>query len=349
VEGGEYPREAAGRGATHLLGVPLITASVLGAALLPARDLLVVDHLDDETDTETLTEYVFDGGVVDLDHAQHFQAVATGTRRAEFVEPGEVATLVPPRLAQRIGAALTRLADPGAPVSIERGFQPGRGPDWEWRDGHRFPPGMPIRQVSVWAFDPDGRVLLQHRVAQHRFALPGGRPEPDDQSLIATAAREALEESQIVIDTDRAVVFGYQMTYQDPRFPDGLVQVRVAATIAAYLPIAPDADPQLGGARPAYRRYLVDVGRAAELLDFGPSCCLQADAAADVAREVLAVPVDRPAADGYRDHGDPPGAIGITVHPAELQQGPDGDEHTVTKNHAVFRLDGSHTGPDDER
>jgi 8-oxo-dGTP pyrophosphatase MutT (NUDIX family) len=212
VEGGEYPREAAGRGAAHLLGVPLITASILGATLLPARDLLVVDHLDEESDAETRTEYVYDGGVIDLEHAQHVQAVTAGTSRAGLVEPAEVATLVAPRLARRIGAALARLADPGAPVAIERGFPPGHGTDWEWRDGDRFPPGMPIRQVSVWAFDPDGRVLLQHRVAQHRFALPGGRPEPSDQSLIATGAREALEESQIVIDTDRAVVFGYQTT-----------------------------------------------------------------------------------------------------------------------------------------
>jgi len=264
----------------------------------------VVDHLDEETDAETVTEYVFDGGTIAADHAQHIQAATSTTCRARFASPGEVPALVAPRLARRIDAALARLQDPAAPVLLERGFPPGQGPDFQWCEGDRLPDGLPVRQVSVWAFDVDGRVLLQHR--GHGFALPGGRPEPADQSLFATGAREALEESQIVIDTDRAVIIGYQTTKQDPDFPEGLVQVRIAAPITAYLPTAPDTDPQLGGSRPAYRRYLVDIRRAGELLDFGPSGYLQADAAADAARDQLGLPVDIPSAAEYRDHGGQP-------------------------------------------
>jgi hypothetical protein len=107
-----------------------------------------------------------------------------------------------------------------------------------------------------------------------------------------------------VIDQRRAVLLGYQVTYADPRFPNGLAQARYAAPILAYHPAGADTDPKLNGERPAYRRYLLGVRKAAALLDYGPHAELQARAAEQAAQE-MGIPVDRPAADGYRDHGDP--------------------------------------------
>jgi 8-oxo-dGTP pyrophosphatase MutT (NUDIX family) len=154
----------------------------------------------------------------------------------------------------------------------------------------------------VWAFDPvDGRVLLQHRVAECGWGLPAGRPEPGEDDPRATMVREAWEESQIDLDPQRAVYLGYQYTRSDPGYPDGLVQLRYAAPILRYHPIAPDADPELGGARPAYRRFLTDIARAVDLLGWGPSGYAQARAAARAAR-ALGIPVDAPSPDGYRDH-----------------------------------------------
>lgn len=303
IDGGEFPWHAARRGAAALLDAPVLQAEMLGAPVIRAPKLLVIDHLIEETDNETVAEYVFDAGTVTAEHAHHLQAVAGPTAGARFATATELPDLVTARLARRIGAALARLDDPSAPTALEHGFVPGSGPDWAWSDGDHVPEGIPVGQVSVWAFDADGRVLLQHRVAQRRFQIPGGGPEPQDQDLVGTAEREALEESQVVIDRARAVVIGYQITYQDRGFPNGLVQVRIAAPIARYLPIAPDTDPALAGSRPAYRRYLVDVGRAGELLDFGDSGYLQADAARRAAID-LDLPAGRPPADGYRDHGD---------------------------------------------
>lgn len=311
VEGSEYPWEAASRATTELLGVPVLRTDLLDASMMHAQRLLVVDHLLAETEAEAAEEWVFDGGVIDTTHAQHIVAVTGDIAR--FAALGELPGLVAPRIARRIIAAMTRSADPDAPVALEHGFAPGQGPDWEWVEGDQLPPHLPVTQASVWAFAQDGRVLVQHRVSEHRFALPGGRREPGDLGLIGTAGREALEECQVVIDTARAVMVGYLTTFQDPRYPDGQVQVRFAAPIVEFLPIAPDADPELAGSRPAYRRLMTDVGRAAELLDYGPLGVLQADAAARAARERFGLPVDRPAAEGYRDQGD--------LGPADAGQG----------------------------
>lgn len=306
---GEHPRDAAERAAAGLLGVPLPSAG----------DLLVVDHLPDDSAIEAEHEYVFDGGAIADEHAQHLVAVSGERSVARFADPGQLPGLLAPRLARRTSAALARLADPAAPVMLEHGYAPGDGPpDWVWVDADLPPTHLPFTHVSVWAFDPDGRVLVQHRVDQCRFALPGGRREEIDRDPVATAAREAWEESQVVIDQARAVVIGYQITHREPGFPDGMAQVRVVAPILEYLPIGPDTDPELGAARAPYRRYLAEIWRAAELLDYGMAGIEQAGSAARVAREVLGIPVDRPAADGYRDHHEgaaPNSAAAETEHP----------------------------------
>lgn len=167
------------------------------------------------------------------------------------------------------------------------------------------PAELPITQVYVFAIDPaDGRVLIQDRPGkQTRYMLPGGRPEPvDGGDPLATAAREVLEESQVHIDTARAVLLGHQVVTGDPARPEPHAQLRYVAPITAYQPIGPDPDDEYGRTN---RRLMTSLHRAAELLEWGEQGHQQAQAAARAARQ-LGIDVDHVHAEGYRDHGDTP-------------------------------------------
>lgn len=174
-------------------------------------------------------------------------------------------------------------------------------PRFTWYESP-VPDSVPVTQVYVWALDPDdGRVLIQDRGTEHGspHTLPGGRPEPEDGGdPLRTAAREAMEESQIHIDRDRAVYLGYQLVEDDPQRPAPYAQMRYAAPISAYRPIGPDPDSGW-----TYRRYLVSLDRAPELLAWGEAGEAQA-AAAKRAGAALGLPVDDPAPDGYRSAAD---------------------------------------------
>lgn len=293
-DAGEYPREAARREAIEELG--------LGG--FEPGELLVVDQCPPSTEPETRTEYLFDGGVLDAPAIDAIRLPPEELDAFEFVDPEQLGRFVTPRLSRRILAALHRLADPAARVGLEHGYPIGSRASWQWH-GPDSLPDLPIGQVGGWLFDGgSGRVLLQHRTEANRYALPAGGPEPGETPL-ETLAREAMEESQVELYLDTAVLIGGQSSTADPRYPDGVLQLRFAAVIRRYHPIAPDGDPQLAGRRPAYRRFLVDIERAAGLLDFGAIGHLQAAAAALVARGEHGLPLHRPAPDGYRDHGDP--------------------------------------------
>jgi 8-oxo-dGTP pyrophosphatase MutT (NUDIX family) len=161
------------------------------------------------------------------------------------------------------------------------------------------PSGLPVSQAYVWALDPDdGRVLIQDRLGHHprRYTLPGGRPEPEDGGdPLKTAAREAMEESQIRVDTDRAVYLGHQIVMWGEDLPAPYAQVRYAAPILAYEPIGPD--PDNGNTN---RRFMTSLERAPELLAWGEHGEAQAKAALRAGRE-LGFPVDDPSPEGYRD------------------------------------------------
>ncbi|MBR7827817.1 NUDIX hydrolase [Actinospica sp. MGRD01-02] len=237
----------------------------------------------------------------------HLDAAAAGEAASEhglvFTSPAQGPTRADPWTARVIDAHLTR-GDATGVLVLEDGYLPGHRTTWQWFETDTPPQGVPVTQAGVWAIDRDGRSVLQHRVDQGRFALPAGSPEPDDRDWLATAAREAFEESQILIDQSRARLIGFQVTYADPAFPNGLAQARFVAPLLGYLPIAPDTDPKLTAARPAYRRYLADLRHAARLLGWGPHADAQIRAAEQAALEI-GLPVDRPAGDDYRDHGDP--------------------------------------------
>jgi 8-oxo-dGTP pyrophosphatase MutT (NUDIX family) len=252
--------------------------------------------------------YVFDAGPLDPGHlARLFRTEKPGHGRLVFAACDRIHAMVAPRTARVIAAVLERLED-GGTIVLEDGFAPGARLVWQWHASEQPPNGVPVTQAGVWAFDRDGRVVLQHRIERGgAFALPAGSPEPGDRDWLATAAREAFEESQILIDHRAARLIGFQVTYGDRGHPNGLAQARYVAPVLGYRPIAADSDPKLTRLRAPYRRYLTDIRRAAGLLDWGPHAEAQTRAAEQAARE-MGVPVDRPAADGYRDHGDAPAA-----------------------------------------
>jgi 8-oxo-dGTP pyrophosphatase MutT (NUDIX family) len=277
---------------------PLTTANGLVNGMFRSFDAVaVLAALDHEVEAGRIrvVEYVFAVAGLHPDPGT--------TAQTCFAAPKELGDLTSSRAARVIIAGLAQLGRVGAAV-CEYGYGPGGRVEWEWHEDSLPPAGVPVTQAGVWAFDGDGRVLLQYRAARRAFGLPAGSPEPQDRDLVASAAREAFEESQIVIDQRRAVLLGYQVTYADPRFPTGLAQARFAAPILGYHPAGEDSDPKLIGTRQSYRRYLVDIRRAARLLDYGPHAEAQASAAEQAAHG-MGIPVDRPAADGYRDHGDP--------------------------------------------
>lgn len=168
----------------------------------------------------------------------------------------------------------------------------------EWYEGP-VPAGMPVSQAYVWALDPDdGRVLIQDRGPQHprRYTLPGGRPEPEDGGdPLRTAAREAMEESQIRIDTERAIYLGHQVVIRDEKRPEPIAQLRYAAPILAYEPIGPDPDNGRTN-----RRFMTGLARAPQLLHWHETGAAQAEAAMRAGHE-LGLPVEDPAPEGYRD------------------------------------------------
>lgn len=324
IADGEYPTDAAVRYAREQLGL----------AEAPPLRLVVLDTGASGPAGVTAT-FVFDTGILKQEYCETVRAAAASVtggcvfaahddalahihgRPARWLHAASVGEKAHDRLAPRaIGShsadaqghrVFRDVIDIDGPlVRLENGEAPGARLIWEWHE--QVPEGVPVTQTGVWAFDADGRVLLQHRVEAGRvdagrFALPAGWPEDTDRDLLAGAAREAFEESQILIDQARAVRLGFAVAYGNPAFPNGLAQARFAAPVLAYYPIATDADPKLEGRRYPYRRYLADIRRAAALLDWGPHATVQARAAEQAARE-LGVPVDRPAADGYHDHGD---------------------------------------------
>ncbi|HUN30439.1 MAG TPA: NUDIX hydrolase [Trebonia sp.] len=154
------------------------------------------------------------------------------------------------------------------------------------------PPGLPVTQAYGWLVCPrTGRVLIQeHEDGLHN--LPGGTPEPGDDSLHATVAREAFEENQVRIGPETAYL-GYQLVMIAGREP--FAQVRLAGVIDGFAPRAPDAD---GGQ--LYRRLMTSLARAPGVLGWGESGHAQAQAAAEAARR-WGLPVDAPAPDGYED------------------------------------------------
>lgn len=144
------------------------------------------------------------------------------------------------------------------------------------------PEGVPVVQVYGWLVDDAGRVLVQD--TGDRFNLPGGSPELIDADLVATVAREAMEESQVTVAD--VVYLGYEQVWRAGR-PQALV--RTVARIGEFHPRQPDPD----GGR-LFRRLMTSLADAPGLLGWGCSGVAQVQAAARIAEGRWGVPAGSP-------------------------------------------------------
>jgi hypothetical protein len=144
------------------------------------------------------------------------------------------------------------------------------------------PEGVQVVQVYGWLLDDAGRVLVQDTGT--RFNLPGGSPEPGDADLAATVAREALEESQVVVT--EVVYLGYEQVQRAGR-PQALV--RTVGHIGEFRPRHPDPD----GGR-LFRRLMTSLRDAPGLLGWGCSGLAQAQAATQIGAGWWGLPVEAP-------------------------------------------------------
>lgn len=79
---------------------------------------------------------------------------------------------------------------------------------YAWHDAP-VPAELPVTQVYGWLLCPEtGRILIQEQ-DDGTCSLPGGTPEPFDDGLAATLAREAFEENQVRIGPG-PVYLGYR-------------------------------------------------------------------------------------------------------------------------------------------
>ncbi len=164
--------------------------------------------------------------------------------------------------------------------------------EFDWRETP-VPAGLPVLQVHGWAADATGRFLLQDRVHERKFLLPGGHCESGDDGWIATWLRECQEESQVRVARDSVAYLGHQVVTGDPRAVGPYLQVRFFGIVEAVDPAAPDPDSGY-----AYRRLMTSSTRAALLLAWGLPGEQQARAAALVGQR-CGLPTGRPPADSY--------------------------------------------------
>ena len=110
--------------------------------------------------------------------------------------------------------------------------------------------------------------------------------------MTATLAREAMEESQVLVTM--AAYLGYQDVRRGEDRP--FAQVRMAGLIDRFGPRAPDPD----GGR-LLRRFMTSLDNAPAVLGWGEPAVAQAAAAARVAAQLWGLLVTAPAAAGYAD------------------------------------------------
>jgi 8-oxo-dGTP pyrophosphatase MutT (NUDIX family) len=160
--------------------------------------------------------------------------------------------------------------------------------EFSWHTS-KTPPGMRVSQVYGFLFDLQGRVLL--RVDGTKHSLPGGRPEPQEQSLETTLRRECIEEVNVSIDDP--LYLGYQRVDDLDGTPP-YAQVRMVARIKAIGPLRPDPDTGR-----TYRRLLTSAANAGGLLSWGDLGHEQARAASRLAATALDLATGDPAPDAF--------------------------------------------------
>ena len=150
---------------------------------------------------------------------------------------------------------------------------------------------LEIVKVHGFLICPDtGRALVQE--CDGRFSLPGGSPEPADADLSAALAREALEESQVVVS--RTAYLGYQEVRSPGRVP--YAQVRMAGLIAGFRPRCPDTDSGR-----LLQRLMCPLADVPAVLGWGDILEAQAALAARTAQMLWRIPAGAPQPAGYVD------------------------------------------------
>jgi 8-oxo-dGTP diphosphatase len=153
------------------------------------------------------------------------------------------------------------------------------------------PAGMEIAKVYGFLICPGtARILVQEHDGS--FNLPGGSPEPVDADLSATLAREATEESQVVVA--QIAYLGYQEVLRPGWTP--YAQVRMAGLISGFGSRRPDPD----GGR-LLRRLMCPPADVAHVLGWGEIVEAQVELAARTAEMLWDVPVGLPDPAGYMD------------------------------------------------
>lgn len=288
VDKGEPPARGAGRELKEELGV---TATITRG--------LAVDSVSPTGRTTPPTMsfpgellHVFDGGVWDDDQIAAIRPAPGEIDDIEFVEPADLPALMAPDDARRALSALRARIYGAGPVFLEDGIP--LAPTVLDRVGilrtarahHHLPfhltpvpADLPVRQSWVWAFAPDGRVLVLLEPDTGAAVLPGGTPEPEDGGdPVATAVREAREEAAAELAGARYL--GY---LSDPSGP--CARVRYAASLVSL--DAAQVDPATGR---TYVRVLVTPEQALEFFDWGPSAAAEQLTAAHQARVLLGIP-----------------------------------------------------------
>jgi 8-oxo-dGTP pyrophosphatase MutT (NUDIX family) len=235
--------------------------------------------------------HVFDGGVWDEDQIAAIRPAPGEIDGIEFVEPAELPALMSPGDARRALSALrARISGAGA-VFLEDGLPIAPtvldrvGVLRTARAHHHLlfhpipvPNGLTVRQSWVWAFAPDGRVLVLLEPDTGAACLPGGTPKPADRADPEnTLLREAREEAAAELAGTRYL--GY---LSDPGEP--CARVRYAAALASLGPAS--VDPATGR---TYTRILATPEQALQFFDWGPSAAEQLQAAHH-ARSLLGIP-----------------------------------------------------------
>ncbi|MER5961484.1 NUDIX hydrolase [Streptomyces sp. NPDC002057] len=291
VDKGESPAHAAVRELQEELGV---TARVDRGLVV---DWVSTESVNAPPDMRFPGEilHVFDGGTWSDDRIATIRLPEREITSVEFIEPAHLPDLLAPRDSRRALSALRARVNAAGAVLLENGLPiaPGvldtvgvlRTP--RARHRHPFHPGpvpreLTVRQSWVWAFAPDGRVLVLLEPDTGAARLPGGTPEPDDHGdPEATLRREAAEEAAARLAD--AVYIGHLV---DPEEPGA--RVRYAASLTGLGP--PPVDPPTGR---THVRILAAPEQALELFDWGPWATEQL-AAAHRARVRLGIPAAAP-------------------------------------------------------
>ncbi|WP_394426490.1 NUDIX hydrolase [Streptomyces sp. SGAir0957] len=291
VDKGESPAQGAGREVEEELGVAATVTRGLAVDWVSPGGRTTPPAM--RFPGELL--HVFDGGVWDDGQIASIRPAPGEIDDIEFVEPADLPALMSPGDARRALSALRARINGAGPAFLEDGLPIAPtvldrvGVLHTARARHHLPfhprpvpDGLTVRQSWVWAFAPDGRVLVLLEPDTGAACLPGGTPEPTDHAdPEATLIREAREEAAAKLASTQYI--GY---LSDPHEPCS--RVRYAATLARLGP-AP-VDPATGR---TYVRILATPEQALDLFDWGPPAFDQLQAVHE-ARVLLGIPEAAP-------------------------------------------------------